>query len=423
MIGDNGSGVSPGHCEGHASLERQRQRKQGPTETDVLVVGGGIAGLWIQQRLLSAGFTAVLVEQQRLGGSQSGASQGIIHGGVKYALGGRLTGSTEVIASMPGRWRRCIEGQGEVDLRGVRILTDSCHLWTLGSPASALASLLDSQALRRHVVPLTRHDHPACFRHEGFHGTVYRLDELVLDPVSLVRTLATPNLALMLQLQQVGKRLERSGDGFVLDTESGPLHARHLVLAAGSGNPDLLENLGLEAAPVQRRPLHQVCVTLDHPEPLYGHCVTSLTAEQPELTVTSHPTGTGKWLLYLGGRLADTGVSLTPAQQISAARDLMAVVLPGFLPHLDGWRTLRVDRVESIGEAAGLPETPCINEQANVLTVWPNKMSLIPELADQVLTRLGHPAAPSGNRLAALTAALGKHPRPALSRGILEWMA
>lgn len=407
---------------------RQRQSKLKPMAADVLVVGGGVAGLWIQQRLLTAGFTAVLVEQQRLGGSETGATQGIIHGGVKYALGGRLTGSREAIAGMPERWRRCIDGHGEVDLRGVRVLADACHLWTLGSPASALASLLDNQALRGRVAALARREHPACFRQQGFHGTVYRLDELVLDPVSLVRTLATPNLDLMLQLDAVGKRLTRSADGFVLQTESGPLHAQRLILAAGSGNPMLLESLGLEGPAMQRRPLHQVCVALEHPEPLYGHCVTSLTEEQPELTVTSHPIANGKWLLYLGGRLADTGSRRTPEQQIAAARNLMAEVLPWLSPHLDGWRTLRVDRVESADDTASLPESAFVHEQAGVITVWPSKMSLVPELGDQVLRRLGQPAegpceVDHEARRAALTVALTHSPRPAFTRGILEWMA
>ncbi len=36
-----------------------------------------------------------------LGGGQSVESQGIIHGGAKYALHGALTGASEAIADMP----------------------------------------------------------------------------------------------------------------------------------------------------------------------------------------------------------------------------------------------------------------------------------------------------------------------------------
>ena len=66
--------------------------------TDVLIVGGGIAGLWLNARLRRAGYATLLVEADRLGGGQSVKSQGIIHGGTKYALHGALTGSSEAIA-------------------------------------------------------------------------------------------------------------------------------------------------------------------------------------------------------------------------------------------------------------------------------------------------------------------------------------
>ena len=54
--------------------------------TDILIVGGGIAGLWLNARLRRAGYATVLVESASLGGGQSVKSQGIIHGGAKYAL-------------------------------------------------------------------------------------------------------------------------------------------------------------------------------------------------------------------------------------------------------------------------------------------------------------------------------------------------
>ena len=61
--------------------------------TDVLIVGGGIAGLWLHARLRQLGYASLLVENASLGGGQSVKSQGIIHGGAKYALHGALTGA------------------------------------------------------------------------------------------------------------------------------------------------------------------------------------------------------------------------------------------------------------------------------------------------------------------------------------------
>ena len=51
--------------------------------TDILIVGGGIAGLWLNVRLCQQGFSTLLLERDTLGGGQSLKSQGIIHGGAK----------------------------------------------------------------------------------------------------------------------------------------------------------------------------------------------------------------------------------------------------------------------------------------------------------------------------------------------------
>ena len=45
--------------------------------TDVLIVGAGVAGLWLNARLRRQGFSTVLVESASLGGGQSVKSQEI----------------------------------------------------------------------------------------------------------------------------------------------------------------------------------------------------------------------------------------------------------------------------------------------------------------------------------------------------------
>ncbi|HEB27268.1 MAG TPA: FAD-dependent oxidoreductase, partial [Porticoccus sp.] len=93
------------------------------TNVDIAIIGGGIAGLWLLNRLCNDGYNAVLFEQDDLGGAQTIASQGMIHGGIKYALGGALTGASEAIADMPDHWRRCLNGEGDVDLSQAKVLS------------------------------------------------------------------------------------------------------------------------------------------------------------------------------------------------------------------------------------------------------------------------------------------------------------
>ena len=149
---------------------------------DVAIVGGGIAGLWLLNLLRARGYTAVLIECTAFGDGQTIRSQGMIHGGLKYALSGSLTTASEAIATMPDRWRACLSGSGDVELRGVRVSADRCHLWSPDeSMLGRLGGFLASRALRGRVRRLEPRDHPTPFDDPGFNGVVYELDELVLD--------------------------------------------------------------------------------------------------------------------------------------------------------------------------------------------------------------------------------------------------
>ena len=90
--------------------------------TDIVIFGGGIAGLWMLKRLHLAGYQAILLEKDQLGAGQTLASQGIVHGGLKYALSGNLGKAANTISDMPSRWRNCLAGNDVLDLSGVRVL-------------------------------------------------------------------------------------------------------------------------------------------------------------------------------------------------------------------------------------------------------------------------------------------------------------
>ena len=77
---------------------------------DVVIFGGGGAGLWLLDTLRTHGYRAVLLEADRLGAGQTACCQGIVHGGLKYTLDGVLSGSAAVLREMPALWRDCLAG-------------------------------------------------------------------------------------------------------------------------------------------------------------------------------------------------------------------------------------------------------------------------------------------------------------------------
>lgn len=395
-------------------------------QLDVLVIGGGVAGLWVLNRLADAGFAVALVEQDRLGSGQTIASQGMIHGGIKYALGGRLTRASEAIAAMPERWRACVEGQGEIDLSAARRLSDAYWMWSNGGVGARLSSLFASQLLRGRVERVTGSDRPAFFTDPGFRGELYRLADFVFDTPSLLRTLAAPHADLLLRADEVARRLSRRGDGFRLASDDLMLDADRLVLTAGAGNAELLQALGADRPVMQLRPLHQVCIELDHPHPVHAHCITGIRRPEPRITVTSHPRPAADgaphapspaWTWYLGGAIATAGVERDRNAQIAFARSELAELTPWVDLSMARFSTLRIDRAEPMQPRGGRPDEAYVHGDRGLITAWPTKLSLAPHLGDRVLELLGAPRAGAARRAATLREALVGARRPDFAPG------
>ena len=135
---------------------------------DIAIIGGGIAGLWTLARLRQAGYQAVLLEANSLGSCQSGASQGIIHGGTKYALTGKLTHSALSIQQMPQRWQACLDGVGEVDLSQAKILSKHQYLWSNNSLAAKLTGFFASKVMTSRMQHLSKQDYIDPFLDHNF---------------------------------------------------------------------------------------------------------------------------------------------------------------------------------------------------------------------------------------------------------------
>ncbi len=225
---------------------------------DTIVIGGGVAALWTAHELKAAGHQVAVLTNSPLGSGQSLAAQGVIHGGLKYAVGGKLNDSSEALAAMPERWKKAMSGDGPIDLSGVKILNDHQLMWSLPNVVSKVVSFFGSKALRGRADSLSRNQYPPVFDTPEYRGQLFRIEEQVLDPVSIIESLAS-------QLSQdcyLADAVVSGGNGRIdsLQVDDVILTADHYVLAAGAGNAKLLSAAGLDQPAMQTRPLHQLIV-------------------------------------------------------------------------------------------------------------------------------------------------------------------
>ena len=381
--------------------------------TDVLIVGAGVAGLWLNARLRRQGFSTVLVENHSLGGAQTLKSQGIIHGGAKYALHGALTGASEAIADMPRRWREALAGEGELDLSGVRLLSDAHYLWSPGTLAGNLTSFFASKAVRGRVDQVKGDQLPPALQDPRFKGKVYRLAELVVDVPSLVERLAELAGDSLLAGQKVEPLFENERL-IGLRVDGLDILAQRIVLSAGQGNAELLTSLEINVPAQQLRPLHMVMVKGPSLKPLYAHCLGG--GPKPRITVTTHPAANGEWVWYVGGDIAEAeGVARTPDEQITAAKKELASLLPWVDLSQAQWATLRVDRAEPAQSGLVRPDNAFVSDTGRLLVGWPTKLALAPDFSDRVINALEQDGIKPGN-----VPALPDFPRPPLGKTAWE---
>ncbi len=282
-----------------------------------------------------------------VGGQQTLASQGIVHGGGKYALDGRDSPLSRALADMPRRWRACLRGDGEIDLRGVQVLSGRVTVY-------------------------------------GPDGTRDELDELVVDVPALVRRLAEPVADRLLPWSVPADSITRTAEG-VEQVECGEyaIRADTYMFAAGIGNEALASRAGFTVS-MRRRPLRQLVVRLPRPVAVFAHCASGNAGDGPLMTVTSHGNA-----LYVGGGVADDDAE--PDEHVRVVRGLLARYFPAL--DLDGATFADVSAVRAepapsapdadIREAAD----PFVARRGNCLLCWPIKMSLVPRLGDLVLAR------------------------------------
>ena len=357
-------------------------------DVDAVILGGGIAGLWTLARLRAEGYNAVLLESEALGTGQTRYAQGIIHGGTKYALTGKLTASSEALSNMPSVWRACLAGNGEVDLRSATMISDAHYLWSTTSLASKITGFFASRVMRARTTALAPEQRPELFRHSNFKGNIYRLDEPVFDTISVLRALAGPVMASILAIRKDSVQLESTN--LIVEAVNGQgyeLGFGKLILMAGSGNASLLASAALSEPAMQLRPLKMVMMRGGLTEKVFAHCMGA--GINPRVTITSHTDNDNNIIWYLGGQLAEDGVHRSDDEQISRARQELATLIPWQKLDTAQWAVLDIDRAEVKHADGHRPDSFYVDQHGDVITAWPTKLALAPLLAQQVVDLVG----------------------------------
>ena len=311
---------------------------------DAAIVGAGIAGLWSANLLAQRGLSVVVCDPKGAGGEQTLASQGIVHGGRKYALDGHapLAGA---LKSMPGRWRKCLDGAGEIDLREVEVLADKVRF------------------------------------HRG--SATFELDDFVIDVVALMRTLGEPVAERILALDVPPESLVRTDTGIDrIEVGACTIRARVYLFAAGAGNEALARRAGFPRLDMRHRPLRQTVVRLDRNPGVFAHWAAGDEAE-PTLTATSHGN-----VLSIGGSAADAGAKCDETAHSTRVAALLREAFPTL--DLDGARFETFVAVRAEPPADSIRDIPdaFVARHGNCLLCLPVKLSLAPRLGDLVLAEL-----------------------------------
>ena len=274
---------------------------------DATIIGGGIAGCWLFNLLTAQGYRVILCEADTLGCDQTLASQGMIHGGMKYALDGQLNSAAQAIASMPARWRACLgqldrahesptskmqntsqdEGRN-VDLSGLDVLAEQYFMFANRSTMGKLTTFFASRTLRGRIEKMSA-ELPAVFN--DFDGIVYGLNDFVIDTSKLLQRLVAIAPQNVYQLKADASNIKVLQDGFKIQLDDQQIHSKYLINCSGNGSAPLISALGLAHQPVlkvQQRPLKQVVVKAKHNHQMFAHCLTGIASNEPRLTITSH---------------------------------------------------------------------------------------------------------------------------------------
>jgi D-arginine dehydrogenase len=294
---------------------------------DILVIGGGIAGLSAAAELSRSAVVTVLEAEEQIGYHSSGRSATMVH----YALGDRLVraltlASRSFFESPP-------EGFSDVPLgRRMPVLVHAREderpaLDALEREISVFAELerLDWRGVHQ-LCPLLKDD--------ALHGIADR-NGIRLDPHALLQgnlRQLRRNGGELVTGARVG-RIERRGDCWEVTTAKGDVYAAGvLVNAAGAWADVMAELAGI--SPIGLQPMRRTIITFDAPE-----------ATDLEHLPFTKTVGDGLYFAPESGRLFASPMDEVPTEPSDAQPDEMEVALAAF--RMEERTIVKVGRINS----------------------------------------------------------------------------
>ncbi len=358
-------------------------------DADMCIIGGGIAGLWTLALAHARGIQAILLEKDSLGSKQTMCSQGIIHGGSKYTLQGKITGATDTISGMPKHWLKAINGEGEVKLTATNVLAGHQFMVPSSGIDTKLLSFLGSKTMSSFTESVKGHQLPDGMQQAGINQQCFKLFEPVIAVDSLLDDFKQQWSDYIYQYELTADDIQSNAQGVHLTLDHGrvSLHCQKVLLCTGEGFETL--SAVVPEQKMQKRPLHMLAVTGANTvlPSLYAHFVGR--SSKPVLTVTTHPhhhDQTNTW--YLGGDLAELGVNRTHAQQVKEATKLLNKLTPNIDCSQLSFQSIFIDRAEPAQSNFARPDDAFLHSQHHLMVAWPTKLALAPRLAEKALTGL-----------------------------------
>lgn len=334
------------------------------TKTDVLVIGGGIAGAATACYLARDGAGVLLVEQHDLNTQASGANSGSLHLQVQHpefvSLGegwARAFGPTlRLMRASLEIWQGLSADLGvDLDVRqsgGIVVATTPEHMRSIEAKAriergfGVPMEILDRETLRR-IAPYLTQDAIG----GGFCPAEGKANPLRATPAFAAAAMRA-GATIMTHTQVTG--IERQRQGFLVQTTRGPVTAGRIVNAAGANAGRVAAMLGvsiaLEGVPLQATVTEPVA-------PLIPHLVY---AASGKFTAKQAPNGT---CLIGGGWMARTrtdGTMVTDPANLTGNMVRAAAVIPALAQAraVRSWTAMvngTADWRPVIGEAPGVP--------------------------------------------------------------------